>query len=104
MQMASRLSLHEELCEILNTRKVYYNPPSSVKMQYPCIRYSLGGMNQNSANDKVYRYTNRYDITVIDPDPDSNIHEKILRHFPMCSFGDQYIADNLNHFTLTLYY
>lgn len=102
--MASRLNLHEELCEILGTRKAYYNPPASVKMEYPCIRYSLAGIDLKKANNKNYKSTNRYQLTVIDKNPDSNIHNDLLAHFSMCSFERSYVADNLNHFVLTLYY
>ena len=102
--MGSRLKLHEELCEILETRNVYYNPPASIIMNYPCIRYSMSNIDRKYANNKAYMNTNRYEVTVIDVDPDSDIYEKILDHFQMCSFDRAYISDNLNHFTLTLYY
>ena len=102
--MASRLSLHEELCKILGLRNVYFNPPASVKMKYPCIKYSLSGIDHKRADDSIYRNTNRYELVVIDSKPDSDIHEKLLASFPMCSFDRPYIADNLYHFTLTLYY
>jgi hypothetical protein len=29
---------------------------------------------------------------------------RILNHFQLCSFDRTYVADNLNHFVLTLYY
>ena len=102
--MASRLELHEELCEILGSRNVYFNPPEDVKMKYPAIRYSLSGVDLVKANNKIYRNTNQYSLTVIDEDPDSDIYMKILTHFPMCSLGRPYPADGLNHFPLTLYY
>lgn len=102
--MGSRLKLHEELCEILGSRYVYFQPPASVTMTYPCIRYSKGAPNINRANNTIYKNVNRYEITVIDADPDSEIADKILTHFQMCSIDRRYIADNLNHTTLTLYY
>lgn len=102
--MASRLELHEELCELLGSRNVYYSPPESVKMSYPCIRYSLSGIQQDYANDEHYRDINKYEVIVIDPDPDSSIHLWTAHHFAMCSFDRAYVADNLNHFVLTLYY
>ena len=102
--MASRLKLHEELCEILGTRNVYFQPPASTKLKYPCVVYSKTGVNTSSANDRVYRSTNRYEITVIDLNPDSEIADKILKHFSMCSFDRGFTSDNLNHYALTLYY
>lgn len=102
--MASRLKLHEELCVILESRRVYFQPPESVKMAYPCIRYSKPGITSAHANNKIYRNTDRYEVIVIDQDPDSVIPEKILSHFSMCSFDRGYTADNLNHFVFTIYY
>lgn len=102
--MASRHKLHEELCKLLGTNNVYFQPPSSVSMQYPCIKYSLAGINSKRANNQIYSSVNRYEIIVIDRDPDSNIHNDILRHFPKCGFDRPYTADNLYHKVLTLYY
>lgn len=102
--MASRLHLHEELCTLLDSRNVYYNPPESVKLQYRCIKYSLSGVDIKRANDKIYNTKNRYELILIDQDPDTAYHDKILNHFQMCSFDRSYKADNLNHFVYTIYY
>lgn len=102
--MASRLELHEELCTILGTKNVYFQPPQSVKLKYPCIVYSKTGVNKVNANDKFYRGIDEYQITVIDSDPDSRTPDEILYHFPMCRFDRGFAADNLNHYVLTLYF
>lgn len=102
--MASRLELHEELCNLLGSRNVYYQPPSSVQMKYPCIRYSSDGVNVDRANNHAYITHNRYEGVIIDKDPDSETPNKILTHFPMCSLSPGFTTDNLNHFPFTLYY
>lgn len=102
--MARRLKLHEELCEILESTNVYFQPPQSLSMKYPCVRYAFGEPNQTYANDLNYNYTRRYDGVVIDRDPESTLPIKIAGHFSRCKFGKPYIADNLNHFPFTLYY
>lgn len=102
--MASRLFLHEELCGFPRVKKVYYNPPELVKFDYPCIKYSLSGIDQKRANNKCYRLTNRYEIIIIDPDPESDIYLELLQRFQMCSYDRRYKADNLTHDVLTLYY
>ena len=102
--MASRLELHEELCAILGSRNVYFQPPESVSMNYPCIRYSKSGVHQMRANNKNYKSTNEDEVIAIDTNPDSEISDKILKHFPMCKFDRPYVANNLYHFSLTLYY
>lgn len=102
--MARRLQLHEEFCELLNSRNVYFQPPQSVLMNYPCIRYSYGEPEQRYANDMGYKHTRRYDGVVIDRNPESEIPVAIKLHFPMCRLGKPYFVDNLNHFPFTIYY
>ena len=102
--MANRADLHEELCTILGTRNVYFNPPESVRMKYDAIRYSLAGKDIKRANNRMYLFTNQYDGVVITNNPDTTIPDTILSHFEMCSFGRPYTADNLNHYPFTIYY
>ena len=107
--MASRLELHDEFIDILGSRtdtesRVYFQTPGSVNMKYPCIRYKKLSPDIKRANNRVYQNTSRYEVVVIDSDPDSDIPDRILNHFPMCSWNQAYTADNLNHTVLTLYY
>lgn len=102
--MASRLNLHEELCKILQSKFAYYDPPETVKMNYPCIRYTKGTPDLRRANNRIYKGVEQYALTVIDKDPDSNIANRLLEHFPMARIDRRYKADNLNHTVLTIYY
>lgn len=101
--MDSRLELHEILCDVLGSRHVYFQPPSSVKMVYPAIVYSRNSIGNDFANDLVYKQSLGYTVTVIDEDPDSNVVEKISR-LPMCRFDRHFTSDNLNHDVFTIYY
>lgn len=102
--MADRANLDDELCTILGSKNVYFNPPESVKMSYDAIRYKLADKDLKRANNRIYMMTNKYEGVVITRDPDSTIPDAILSHFKMCSFGHPYIADNLYHYPFTLYY
>ena len=55
------------------------------------------------ANNKMYTYQKRYQVTVIDPDPDSDIPAKI-RVLPTAIFNRFYTAHNLNHDVFHLYF
>ena len=96
-----RLELHEKLKEL--TPNVYFQPPSSVHMKYPAIRYELSRIDLTSADNKPYFLDRAYQVTVIDADPDSEIVEKLSK-WQMCRFNRTYTADNLNHFVFILYY
>ena len=102
--MGSRLDLHKELCTILGSRNVYFQAPSAPLMKYPCIRYGKGSPTTKKANNRLYNYTECYEGVVIDPDPDSEIPRKLLEHFQMCSLGNSYPAEGLNHTPFTLHY
>lgn len=102
--MDRRLELHEKLCEILGSRNVYFQPPETVKLQYPCIVYSLSNIDVKHADDKIYTHRNRYMVMVVCKSPDDKTHENLMYEFPYCSFDRAYTADNLNHRVLTLYY
>lgn len=101
--MDRRLELHEILCEILGSRNVYFQPPSSVTMKYPAIRYSTRTIENRFADNGVYTQSRSYEVMVIDRDPDSAIAEKVSL-FPTSRFDRSYTSDNLNHFVFTLYY
>lgn len=102
--MASRLNLHEELCKVLGSNNVYFQPPESIKLKYPCIVYSLSGIDRRTANNASYNMAHSYTVTLIDSNPDSSFIESILSHFQMCRFDRSYASDNLNHFIYTIYY
>lgn len=101
--MASRLELQARFEEILGSRNVYFQPPSSVQMEYPAIVYSLKKINNESANDDVYMQTRAYEVTLIDKNPD-NEFVGIISRLPMCSFDRHFKSDNLNNYVFTIYY
>lgn len=101
--MNSRIDLHEELRAILGSGFVYFQPPESVKMVYPCVVYALDNMDVKYADDRPYLNAKRYRVTVIDKDPDSVIPDRMLV-LPYCGLTNVYTADNLNHWVFSLYF
>lgn len=97
--MGQRLELQTLLKTI--TDNVYFQPPSS--MSYPCIKYQIDNARTQFADNNPYRNTTRYQVTIIDENPDSTIPAKVAA-LPMCTFDRFFVADNLNHFVYTLYF
>ena len=95
--------MQSKLEELLESKNVYYQPPESVKMEYPAIKYSVDDIDKKSANDAAYIITKRYELIVISKRPDDPVIDKLLQ-LPMCSFERHYISNNLNHDVFTLYY
>jgi len=101
--MAQRLELQALLMEILGTEHVYFQPPPSVQMEYPCIVYQRDYLLTNYADDKPYKLRKRYLVTIIDRNPDSDIPDKVAE-LPLCVFDRFYTADNLNHDVFKLFF
>ena len=98
-----RLELQALLEELLGSRNVYFQPPETVRMRYPAIVYNRSRITNRFADNDVYMQDKIYTITVIDPDPDSDIPEKVSR-LPRCSFDRHFTSDHLNHDVFTLYF
>lgn len=101
--MSARSELQTLLADLLETDNVYFQPPPTVQMVYPCIVYRRDFANTIFAGDKPYRHAKRYQVIVIDRDPDSAIPAKIAA-LPMCVFDRFYTADNLNHDVFKLFF
>lgn len=101
--MNRRIELDEKLSAIDGVQEAYYNPPTNVKMKYPCIRYSKTGEKVRFACNGRFVARDRYMLTAIDRNPESQIF-KALEEFPFYSFDRIYTADGLYHFVCTIYY
>lgn len=101
--MAPRVELHDTLVNILGSENVYFQPPAKLVMQYPCIRYVRDTFVTNHANDRPYKQRKRYQVTVIDRNPDSDIVDQIAQ-LPLCAHDRFYTADNLNHDVFTIFF
>lgn len=99
--MAPRLQLHQLLETV--AENVYFQPPTNIQMQYPCIVYNRDFSDNKFADDNLYTFEYRYMLTVIDRDPDSEILEKV-RALPKCVFNRFFTADNLNHDVFSIYF
>ena len=99
--MGRRLQLHDKLLEI--TSNVYYQPPANVQMSYPCIVYKRDAADTQFAGNKPYSYTQRYMVTVISQDPDTEILDHVAQQ-PMCLFNRNYAANGLHHDVFNLYF
>lgn len=101
--MGQRLELQTILEDLLGTRQVYFQPPANVQMEYPCIVYERDAARTRFAGNTPYRYTKRYQVTIIDQDPDSDIPDKVAA-LPMCLFNRHFAANNLNHDVFNIFF
>ncbi len=101
--MASRLDGIDKTFRNLPSKPhVYFQPPSSVQMTYPAIKYSLYDIDNTPADDVIYKQSVGYQAIVIDTDPDSEVVKEVSK-LPGCRFDRAYVADNLNHTSFIIY-
>lgn len=101
--MDRRPNLQTLLEQILGSENVYFQPPATLRIQYPAIIYSRSNMDSRYANNSVYTTDVAYKVIVVDKNPDSETVDKISK-LPKCSFNSHYVADNLNHDVFIIYY
>lgn len=81
---------------------VYFRPPSK-GINYPCITYDLSAEDTQHADNIKYIHFNRYILTVVDKNPDSEIKDRVSE-LPHCKLDRTYQSDGLNHFVFVIYY
>lgn len=101
--MGQREQLQTLLSGIPGVAKAYFQAPPADKMEYPCILYSIDNRDTSFANNTPYRSIKRYQVTVIDRDPDSLIPD-VVAALPLSSFSRRFTADNLHHEVYNLYF
>lgn len=101
--MGKRIDLQTELENLLGSDKVYFQPPSTIKLSYPCIIYELADMKNKNADNIPYITNISYKVTLIHKNPDNEIKDKLIK-FPKTKFNTSFTSDNLNHYVYTINY
>lgn len=100
-----REELQTVLEEVLGTRNVYFQPPESFKLKYPCIVYELNRISKaKTNNDTVYKLNKQYTVTIIDDDCDTELPEQLLEKLSYCQHDRRFVSDNLYHDVFTVYF
>jgi len=101
--MGTRQELQDLLANLLGSDNVYFQPPPTLTMAYPCIVYKRDYATVTHADNKPYTNQLRYLVIVIDRDPDSDIPGKVAM-LPKCTFDRFYTAEQLNHDVYKLFF
>jgi hypothetical protein len=92
--MGTRLEFHVALEDLFgdldNEVNLYFQPPTNVTMVYPAIVYNKDIRAVDYADNDIYRNTLRYQVTVIDRDPDSLLPDLV---------GGMRFSTRVRHFT-----
>lgn len=101
--MGDRLDLQTLLENIPGINEVYFQPPSSISMVYPCIVFQRTDIDIKHANNNPYSHKKQYTITIIDSNPDSSIPDSVSM-LQTARFDRRYVANNLYHDIFTIYF
>lgn len=97
-----RLKLQSQLETILGSRNVYFQPPASIHLKYPCIVYNHTRDSRFHADNIPYMEHDEYDLMLItkDPMPDDTLEK--LSNIPYNRLNRRFVEDNLYHFSYGL--
>ena len=98
-----RTDLQLLLRTILGDKYVYFQPPSTVKMTYPCIVYERSKIEGEHADNLVYQTKVQYTVTAIYTDPDSTLPFDLAK-IPTAKHSGHFVSDNLYHDVFTIFY
>ena len=103
MALDQREELNDILKVVLGSDLVYFQPPEDRQVQYPCIIYERDDASLEHADNIPYRIVQRYQVTLIDPNPDSEVVDRLLS-LPFSSFSRHFATSGLNHDVFVIYH
>lgn len=98
-----REELNEKFVEMQGSRNVYFQPDSNISMKYPAIVYEMDGQSATFADNSPWRRKDRYQVTLIDRNPDVPVRRKV-ETLAECVFIRTFVMNGLNHYVYSLYF
>lgn len=99
----TRLDFHKLLVSALGSKNVYFQPPESKSLTYPCIVYKLASIPEKYADNTSYTNEYMYKVTLMHEDPDNDIVDKLLK-IKHSKFENHYATQGLNHYVFNIYH
>ena len=100
--MRTRIELQTFLEELVGSKNVYFQPPASMRIKYPCVVYSTRHVTNEFSDNDIYKQDFSYELVLIDANPESEIFEKMCK-VPHFRFSNFYVSDNMNHYVFHSY-
>lgn len=97
-----RVKISKMLHNALGSDNVYFDPPESIKMNYPAIVYTRAKINTKSADNRKFYIYDRFEVTFIRKDPDSEVLDNLLE-MPFTEHLRNYKSTDLYHDVFTVY-
>lgn len=101
--MGTRLEFQTVLEGLQEGLHVYFQPSDNVNMVYPAIVYNRDYQQTSFADNVRYAFRRRYQVTVIDRNPDSDIPDEVSA-LPMSKYVRHFTTQGLNHDIYYVYF
>lgn len=98
-----RTELNDKLISVLGSSNVYFEPPESVKLRYPCIVYERSAGDTNFADNMPYGFKTRYQVTLISKKADESAFARLSMSFPSILYNRHFVSDGLHHDVFSLW-
>lgn len=90
---------------------VYFEPPADIVMEYPCLRIKRATISTRSADNRIYKKDDAFDLIWISRLPDDEMSHTLLdgsdevdAPFVKIRHIRHYVADGMHHDQYKLYY
>lgn len=103
MAILTQPEFGEKLRELEAGSHSYFQPPSSVRIKYPCFIYERDVGRTIRADNSRYGYAEGYSVLYITTNPNSSVPLNLMTAFPYSSDGKPYVKDGLYHYPFTIY-
>lgn len=98
-----REEFHNVLSGILANGHVYYQPLETVKISYPAMIYNRLPFKLEHADNRLYLFTDKYEVTYISHVPDDEVI-RALMELPKSVCVRDFVSDNLYHYVFNIYH
>lgn len=106
MDLQQKTNIMVEKFKRLGSQNVYFEPPKSAKINYPCTVFKRTTMSSRSADNRIYKKDDAYDVTLISRMPDDEMVHILLdnNEFNKVRHIRHYEMDGLHHDQFKIFY
>jgi hypothetical protein len=90
-----RLILQAKLEEVFPECGIFYNPPSNLLLEKPCIVYTLNKLDSTTANNLTYQTGALFQVTVLSNTPGLLDVDRMLKELPMSTHIRTFISEGI---------
>lgn len=97
-----REDLHLALKEVCDSyaMNLYFEPPASMRIDYPCVIYEFAYPDTTRADNTSYLNKQKFQVSVITKQADTDAHYAIVKTIDNSRFRDIRVEDGLYHFII----